>query len=184
MQLYLSAAFESLKPWSHEASSRASSSREWLAREYFFVRPGPPRGGQKRSLSGGLGTQGGSWFRIVRFNAKFISSNYGLWTRWCFFWFRAEIRTSADAMTLFCSSLDVEPKFEHLRRLWPLFAHHLILGRNSNICGRSDLFFCSSRDFGAPLTKGLNEIFAQGPEMSLGAPACDHLLATKYHSRE
>ena len=34
-----------------------------------------------------------------------------------FFLFRAEIRTSADAMTLFCSSLNVEPKFEHLLRL-------------------------------------------------------------------
>ena len=29
----------------------------------------------------------------------------------------AELQTSAYAMTLFCSSLDVEPKFEHLRRL-------------------------------------------------------------------
>ena len=34
-----------------------------------------------------------------------------------FFLILAEIRTSADAMTLFCSSQDVEPKFEHLRRL-------------------------------------------------------------------
>ena len=30
--------------------------------------------------------------------------------------------------------------------------------------------FCSSLDFGAPLTKGQNEIFAPGPEISLGAP--------------
>ena len=30
----------------------------------------------------------------------------------------------------------------------------LILGRNLNICGRYNLFFCSSLDFGAPLTKG------------------------------
>ena len=42
-----------------------------------------------------------------------------------FFLFRAEIRTSADAMTLFCSSLDVEPKFEHLRKLRPFFCKSL-----------------------------------------------------------
>ena len=64
------------------------------------------------------GTQGGPGFRIVRFRMQNSSAQ----TTACrrddvFFRFRAEIQTSADSMTLFCSSLDVEPKFEHLRTL-------------------------------------------------------------------
>ena len=44
------------------------------------------------------------------------------------------------------------------------FAHHLILGLNLNICERYNLFFCSSRDFGAPLTKGLKRNFCPGAQ--------------------
>ena len=61
------------------------------------------------------------------------------------------IWTSAEAMTVFYPSLDFGPKFKHLRTLWPFFAHHVILGHH--------------------WLKGLNEIFAPGPEISLGAPA-------------
>ena len=82
------------------------------ASKFFSMRPfvqARQEGGQKGSLSGDTGGPG---FRIVRFGMQNSSAQ----TTACgrddvFFLFRAEIRTSADAMTLFCSSLDVEPKF-------------------------------------------------------------------------
>ena len=81
------------------------------------------RGGRRGHCPG---TQGDPGFWIVRFRMQNSSAQ----TTACgrddvIFWFRAEIRTSADAMTLCCSSLDVEPKFEHLRRLWPFFCSSL-----------------------------------------------------------
>ena len=81
------------------------------------VQPGPPRGGQKGSFSGDPGTQGGPGFRNIRFRMQNSSAQTTACDAMMFFLFRAKIRTSADAMTLFCSSLDVEPKFEHMRRL-------------------------------------------------------------------
>ena len=59
---------------------------------------GPPRGGQKGSLSGGPGTQGGPGFRIIRFRMQ-----------------------NSSAQTTACGRVNVffyfGPKFEHLRTL-------------------------------------------------------------------
>ena len=83
------------------------------------IGPGPPKGGgHKMSLSEGPRTPRGPGFKIVRFKMQNSSAQ----TTACgrddvFFLFRAEIRTFADAMTLFCSSLDVKQKFEQLRTL-------------------------------------------------------------------
>ena len=61
------------------------------------------------------GTQGGLGFRIVRFKMQNSSAQTTACGRDDVFFFL--IRTSADAMIIFCLLLDVEPKFEHLRRL-------------------------------------------------------------------
>ena len=99
------------------------------------------RGGQKRSLSGGPGTQGGPRFRIVRFRMQ-NSSAQTAGAMMFFFLFWAESRISADAMTLFCSSLQMWSRNLNICEGYDrFFAHHLILGRNSNICERYDLFF-------------------------------------------
>ena len=77
-----------------------------------------PAGGQKGSQSGGPGTQGARGSEMSGFECKIHQLK--VWSAdaiMFFFLFRDEIRTSADAMILFGSSLDVEPKFEHLRWL-------------------------------------------------------------------
>ena len=146
------------------ATSSLLICEQWT-RYCVILSPGSPRGGQKGSLSGGSGTQGGPGFRIVRFRILSSSAQTTASGRDDFFLFRVEIRTSADAMILFSSSLDVEPKFEHLRSLGP--------------------FFCSSLDFGPKfehlrtlwpffayyVIMGHHWIFSPGPEISLGAPA-------------
>ena len=88
-----------------------------LAKAFDTVDQARREGGQKGSLSGGLGIQEGLEFRIVRFRMQNSSAQTTACGRDDAFFFRAEMRTYADAVTLFCSSLDVEPKFQHLRRL-------------------------------------------------------------------
>ena len=143
----------------------------------MLVKTGPPRGGQKGSLTGGLGTQGDPWFRIVRIRMQNSSAQ----TMACgrddvFFFFRAEIRTSADAMTLFCSSLDVEPKFEYLRTLWPFFCSSPDFGPKFEHLRTLWPFFAHHVILGHYWPKGPNEIFTPGPEISLGAPGWRYYL--------
>ena len=129
----------------------------------MLVKTGPPRGGQKGSLTGGLGTQGDPWFRIVRIRMQNSSAqNTACGRDDVFFFFSgrnsnicgrydlillitrcwAEIWTSAEAMTLFL----------------------LITWFWAEIRTSADAmtFFCSSRDFGAPLTKGPKRNFCPG----------------------
>ena len=88
-----------------------------LTKAFDTVDQARREGGQKGSLSGGLGIQEGLGFRIVRFRMQNSSAQTTVCGRDDAFFFRAEMRTYADAVTLFRSSLDVEPKFQHLRRL-------------------------------------------------------------------
>ena len=76
------------------------------------------RGGAEGVTVRGLGDTGGPGFRISGLECKIHQLKLRPADAMMFFLlFQAEIRTSADAMTLVCSSLDVEPKFEHLRKL-------------------------------------------------------------------
>ena len=89
-----------------------------------YIRPGPPRGGGQRDHCPGARGSKLSGLECKIHQLKLRPADAMM----LFFLFRAEIRTSVDAMTLFCSSLDVEPKFKHLRRLWLFFGSSLDFG--------------------------------------------------------
>ena len=133
---------------------------------------GPPRGGQKGSLSGGPG------FRIIRLRMQNSSAQTTACGRHDVFFFISG-QNSNILRTLW-------PYFAHHYMLSrnlnicggydPFFAHHLILGRSSNICGRYDLFFAHHVILGHHWPKGPNEIIAPRLEISLGAPARYHCV--------
>ena len=124
-------------------------------------------GGQKGSLSGGPGTQGGPGFRIVRFRMQNSSAQ------------------TADAMMVFLISGQNSNICERydlillITRCWaeiwicggydPFFAHHLTLGRNSNICGRSDFFLLMTWFWGTTDQRAQTKFLPRGPKF-LSAP--------------
>ena len=100
----------------------------------------------------------------TKFAWNYSKSNKIAITAWIFKNFpeeHAPFCFSQSASNLFCRK---KMRLKKMWKFWPppfkvsSFATgdnvFLISGRNLNICGRYDLFFCSSLDFGAPLTKG------------------------------